>query len=57
MEIYSRGSEESRHVTRELDDYLACGQLENGFNTCAARRMVETTALLVDGVLPHRPVR
>lgn len=57
MEIYSRGSEESRHVTREFDDYLACGQLENGFNTCAARRMVETTALLVDGVLPHRPVR
>ena len=70
-----------RHVTREFDDYLACGRLENGFlrvrrqscshdhlmafsckrrgfcTSCGARRMVETAALLVDRVLPHRPVR
>ena len=70
-----------RHVTREFEDYLACGRLENGFlrvrcescshehlvafsckrrgfcTSCGARRMVETAALLVDHVLPHRPVR
>ena len=87
-----------RHVTREFEDYLACGRLENGFlrvrchscshehlactrghkggpvdsaaptvgalgerggfcTSCGARGMVETAALLVDHVLPHRPVR
>ena len=75
-----------RHVTREFEDYLACGRLENDFlrvrcescshehlvafscescgicrgrlrPSCGARRMVETVALLVDHVLPHRPVR
>ena len=70
-----------RHVTREFEDYLACGRLENGFlrvrcescshehlvvfsckrrgfcTSCGARRMVGTAALLVDHVLPHRPVR
>ena len=88
----------SRHVTREFEDYLACGRLENGFllvrchscsheplactrghkggpvdsaattvgalgerrgfcTSCGARRMMETAALLVDHVLPHRSVR
>ena len=75
-----------RHVTREFEDYLACGRLESGFlrvrcescshehlvafsckrrgfcrgrlrYSCGARRMAETAALLVDHVLPHRPVR
>ena len=70
-----------RHVTREFENYLACGRLENGFlrvrcescshehlvafsckrrgfcPSCGARRMVETAALLVDHVLPHRAVR
>jgi len=70
-----------RHVTREFEDYLACGRLENGFlrvrcesyshehlvafsskrrGFCTSRGaicMVEMAALLVDHVLPHRPIR
>jgi ribosomal protein S27E len=69
------------HVTREFDEYLECGRLEQGFlrvrcaecrhehlvafsckrrgfcPSCGARRMVETAALLVDDVLPHKPIR
>jgi hypothetical protein len=69
------------HLTREFENYLAFGRLENGFlrarcqscshellvafnckrrgfyTSCDARLMVETAALLVDHVLPHRPVR
>ena len=70
-----------RHVTREFNEYLKCGRLENGFlrvrcedchlehlvafsckrrgycPSCGARRMAETAALLVDDVLPHKPIR
>ncbi len=70
-----------RHVTREFEEYLACGRLENGFvrvacescrheillafsckrrgfcPSCGARRMAETAALLVDDVIPHKPIR
>ena len=75
------GSFLPRHVTREFDEYLECGQLEHGFlrvrcedchhehlvafsckrrgfcPSCGARRMAETAALLVDDVLPHKPIR
>jgi ribosomal protein S27E len=70
-----------RHVTREFNEYVECGRLENGFlrvhcegchreqlvafsckrrgfrPSCGARRMVETAALLIDDVLPHKPIR
>jgi len=75
------GSFLPQHVTREFEEYLVCGRLENGFlrvrcegchhenlvafsckrrgfcPSCGARRMAETAALLVDDVLPYKPIR
>ncbi|MEE8059514.1 MAG: transposase [Pseudomonadales bacterium] len=81
LHLSERGSFLPYHVTREYEQFLLCGRLEQGFfriacetchlekllafsckkrgfcPSCGARRMAETSALLVDDVLPHRPIR
>ncbi len=79
--LAEHGSHLPRFVTREFDDYLACGRLEHGFlrvkcngcrhehlvafsckcrgfcPSCGARRMIETSAHLIDHVIPAVPTR
>jgi hypothetical protein len=39
MQLSETGCFLPRHVTREFEDYLACGRLENGFEARALREL------------------